>query len=381
MIVYANGMLVLLVWLLIAVYLLINSRRIGYLKKLRCSNNKPLPEVAIIVPVRNEEENLANALTTLANLDYPSYKVIMVNDGSTDGSAAIMQAFANKYPHIFCYNIQSVPQGWIAKSHALHYGYRQSGAEWLLFTDADVRFKKESLQKAVQYCLRTNAAHVTILPQVRSRSVMVNCVNEVFQILMHLRYRPWATPNASSNAYMGMGAFNLVQRTAYEAIGTHARFALHPNDDLKLGECIKKEGYKQHVLYGQGELGYEWYSSLTDIINGLTKNAFSSVDYSLTKAVLSTLGAIVLFVLPVPLLLLLGSPLLQYVGLGVLCIQAVLLTLRKGAGGKWWYALLVPLAGLIIAFIMLRSALLTLYNNGVYWSKRFYALSELKKCR
>lgn len=378
---YANEIFVLLAWLAITVYVMVNSRKIGYLKAVAYNTRQPLPEVALIIPIRNEEKSLRQALTTLAALDYPNYRVLLMNDGSTDNSAAIIQEFAQTFPHISCCHLDTLPGGWIGKSHALYNGYRQSTEPWLLFTDADVRFEKDSLTKAIQYCLQTGTRHLTILPHICSRSTMVNCVNSFFQLLMHLRYRPWATADASSSAYMGMGAFNLVHRAAYEAIGTHARFALHPNDDLKLGECIKMAGYSQHVLYGQGAIQYEWYRSLEDFINGLTKNAFSSVRYNVALALMSIVGSVLFFVLPVPLMLLSGNGVLQGIGVALLCVQAVLLAWRKGADGRWWYALLMPLSALVIAFIMLRSAMETLYHNGVYWSERFYKLSELKKCR
>lgn len=380
MMAYLNAVLVLLAWAGIAAYLLANNRRIGFLHTVP-TGNAPLPSLAVVIAVRNEARHLREALATLTAMDYPNLSIILVNDGSTDGSGAILEEVAAHHPHMHCIHLGTLPDGWIGKSYALYRGYRQSSAEWLLFTDADVRFSAGSLRQAIAYCQVRQAHHLTVLPYVRSSSGLVNCVNSFFQVLFHLRYRPWAAADPRSAAFLGMGAFNLVRRDAYEAIGTHARFALHPNDDLKLGEYLKGTGFCQHVLYGKDAICYEWYSSLKDFVNGLTKNAFSSVDYSIARVATNVLGALLLFVLPLPVFLISGDVVLQAVAILVLVMQAVLLAGRKGVYGKWWQALFIPLSALVVVFIMVRSAVLTLANNGLYWSKRFYKLSELKKCR
>ncbi|OLY93525.1 Glycosyltransferase, catalytic subunit of cellulose synthase and poly-beta-1,6-N-acetylglucosamine synthase [Cnuella takakiae] len=381
MMAYLNAVLVLLAWLGIAVYLLVNGRRIGYLKAVQPTAHVPQPSIALIIAVRNEAKNLRQALNTLTGLHYPNYKIILVDDGSTDGSRSIIEEFTARYNHIECIPIHALPGGWMGKSYALYQGYRHSSEHWLLFTDADVRFSADSLEKSIGYCHTTGAAHLTVLPYVRSRSWVVNCVNSFFQALFYIRYRPWATADKNSDAYLGMGAFNLVHRDAYETIGTHARFALHPNDDLKLGAHLKKAGFPQHVLYGKDSISYEWYSSLKDFITGLTKNAFSSVDYSIARVTTNALGALLLFVLPVPGFLLSGDVILQAVAVLIVLVQAILMVGRKGVYGRWWYALLIPFSALVIVFIMLRSAVLILANNGLYWSKRFYRLNDLKKFR
>lgn len=381
MMAYLNAVMVLLAWLAIAVYLLANSRKIGYLQAVQPATTSPQPSIALIIAVRNEEQNLRQALNTLTRLQYSSYKIILVDDGSTDASRSIIKEFAAQHSNVECVPINALPGGWMGKSYALYQGYGHSSEEWLLFTDADVQFCPDSLQKAMHYCQTTGAAHLTVLPYVRSRSWVVNCVNSFFQVLFHLRYRPWATANKKSGASLGMGAFNLVHRDAYEAIGTHARFALHPNDDLKLGAHLKEAGFPQHVLYGKGAISYEWYSSLKSFVCGLTKNAFSSVDYSLAMVAMNALGALLLFVLPVPLFLLSGDAVMQAMAVFIVLVQAVLMTGRKGVYGRWWHALVVPFSALVVVFIMVRSAVLTLANNGLYWSNRFYRLSDLKKYR
>ena len=267
----------------------------------------------------------------------------------------------------------------MGKSHALYQGYRNSTEEWLLFTDADVIFRPDTLTKATNYSTVQQLDHLVLLPQIHSRSGVFNSVLATFKIMFDLRYRPWAAKDPQSGASIGMGAFNLVRRTAYEAAGTHVRFALHPNDDLQLGEHIKSSGYKQDVLYGDEQIQYEWYNSLAAFINGLMKNAFSSVNYSFFKAAFNSVAAVLFFVLPVPVLLFSGVPEQQCMAAIILLSQLTLYLLKPGLHSKWWYILIIPFAASLISFIMLKSAIITTWQRGIYWRDSFYPLSQLKK--
>lgn len=151
--------------------------------------------------------------------------------------------------------------------------------------------------------------------------------------MFDIQYRPWAVKNPLSGASLGMGAFNLIRRTAYQAAGTHLRFALHPNDDLALGECIKSSGFRQEVLYGDEQIQYEWYTTLNGFSNRLMKNAFSSVNYNFLKAAVNSASALLFFVLPVPVLLLSGESKQQYMGAIILLSQLALYLLKPALNG------------------------------------------------
>src|SRR4030088_3389423 len=123
------------------------------------------PRVSIIVPGRNEEETIEQALGTLLALDYENYEVIAVNDRSTDSTGEIMERVARgervQNPHPLAQNARrtghpflrvvhhrDLPTGWLGKTHAMWTAANQASGEWLLFTDADVLFKPDSLGRA-----------------------------------------------------------------------------------------------------------------------------------------------------------------------------------------------------------------------------------------
>ena len=161
-------LLVLLYWTTLTFYLLINGRKIKYLSSIQITENKS-PSVVIIIAVRNEEADLKNALISVCNLDYSNFKITVVNDRSTDNTAAILKELQKQYP-INVLNVDTLPEGWLGKNHALYKGYISSDEEYMLFTDADVVFKKDALSKAMHFATTNDLDHLTILPEIISPS-------------------------------------------------------------------------------------------------------------------------------------------------------------------------------------------------------------------
>jgi cellulose synthase/poly-beta-1,6-N-acetylglucosamine synthase-like glycosyltransferase len=359
-------------------YLLINSYKMKHLKAVAVKNGEQLPSVSVVIAVRNEEEHLEKALQSVCQLIYPQLEVIVVNDRSTDRTQEILEGMRTVYPFIKLLQINDLPQGWLGKNHALFKGYQQSSNAWLLFTDADVEYQPDTLQKALSFCMDNGTGHMVVLPAVISRSVWLNSVLETFKMMLETRQRPWAASNPKSNASIGIGAFNLVRRDAYEGMGTHKTIAMRPDDDLQLGAKIKKAGFRQNVLYGNDQLGLEWYSNIKEFINGLMKNTFSVFDYNLFKVTGAVLSSLLVFVLPIPVMLITGHSTDYELGLFLLILQSILLLLKNGSSARWWFALMIPYAGILMCYIMIRSAVLTQKQKGIYWRDSFYALSELK---
>lgn len=379
MLFFYNSILITAFWVLLSAYLLINSHKIKFLHNVKIFGETRDPAIAIIIAVRNEEADLETALMSVCQLDYSNYRLVLINDRSTDNTPKILEDFAERFSFISVIHINELPARWLGKSHALYLGYQKSPEEWLLFTDADVVFAPDTLTKAINYSIQRQLDHLTILPHIHSRSGIFNGVLATFKIMFDLQYRPWLVSDPHSAASIGMGAFNLVKRTAYERAGTHQRFSLHPNDDLQLGECIKSSGGRQDVLYGDDQIKYEWYNSLKAFVDGLMKNAFSSVKYSFPKAVVNSLAALLFFSIPVPVLLLSGVAQQQCLAAIILLSQTALYMLKPAMHAKWWHVFIIPFAAAVISYTMIKSAILTLARGGIYWRESFYPLSELKK--
>jgi cellulose synthase/poly-beta-1,6-N-acetylglucosamine synthase-like glycosyltransferase len=130
--------------------------------------NSANPRVSIIVPARHEEDDIEQSLTRLLQLDYDNYEVIAVNDRSTDRTGEIMERVAHRpdgHGRLRVIHHRELPSGWLGKTHAMWTATNAASGEWLLFTDADVLFKPDSLGRAVAYAEAEKADHVVLFTQ------------------------------------------------------------------------------------------------------------------------------------------------------------------------------------------------------------------------
>jgi glycosyltransferase involved in cell wall biosynthesis len=372
------AILMLVFWITISIYLISNTRKLTYLKDVPALPTGDQPSVAVIIPVKDEESEVEQALRSVCRLDYQNYRVIVINDRSTDKTPDILKRMEQENEIITVITIHQLENGWLGKNHALYKGYQAASEEWLLFTDADVLFAPQALKKGMHYVHTNGLQHLTALPQVTSRSSLFRSVMNTFALMLDIKLRPWDIAKPNSKTSMGVGAFNLVKRNAYETAGTHKAISLRPDDDLKLGELIKRAGFKQDLVYGEEQLSLEWYTSLGNFIKGLMKNTFSVSNYQLTTALATAFVTFILLVLPIPLLLLSGFPYV-FIGIMILMSQILLMLLKKGINTSWWHALIIPFAGLIMVYIIVKSALLTIKQGGIYWRDSFYPLADLRK--
>jgi hypothetical protein len=302
-----------------------------------------------------------------------------VNDRSTDSTATILSEVQVDYPNVKVIAVDTLPEGWLGKNHALYKGYEAAKTDYLLFTDADVVYDKSVLTRALGYTLQNNLDHLTILPGIVSRSGILSSVLMTFVIMLTAMQRPWAVRRKTSKASMGVGAFNLVKKSAYEQAGTHEVIKMRPDDDLRLGALLKASGGKADVLYGTGMISVEWYNSVKEFINGLMKNVFSGFDYNVFKAIGGALGTLVVFVLPLPLMLLSANVFVMWCAVGLFLCQLLLYWKMPGTESKWWYGVLSVYGGVIMLYVVIKATVKTLRDGGIYWRGTFYGLGELRK--
>ena len=356
------------------IYLLVGYKKIQQLSAQTIIDQEP--SVAVIVAVRNEQDDLEKALQSVCNLNYKNYRVIAVNDRSTDRTAQILESFKIRCPHLTIVTVDNLPDGWLGKNNALYQGYRNSTEEWMLFTDADIEFHPDTLGRTMSYAVNHQLDHLSILPEVRSRSSVLNSVLATFSIMLMIHLKPWDAKKPKSKAFVGIGAFNMVRRDAYEKIGTHQCIKLRPDDDLQLGFRIKSAGLRQDVLTGMGYIRLEWYKNLRQFSNGLLKNAFAPSEYKLGRALGSVIFILISIALPMPLMFIFGSAMIRLVACAVLLFHIIYMILVPP--NKWWYALMIPFAGFFIAYTFLRAIIITVRQGGIYWRESFYPLAMLR---
>ena len=338
----------------------------------------PLPRVSIVIPARNEERNLEEALRSILALDYGNLEIDVVDDRSTDRTGEILDRMAAADPRLRIVHVRELPPGWLGKNHALWLGAGKATGEFLLFTDADVVMAPSALRRAVGAMVADRLDHLTAAPEIERPSVLFEMFIGAFSLFFTLFTRPWKVKDPESPSHVGIGAFNLVRAAAYRAAGGHQAIAMRPDDDLKLGKLLKKNGFRQEFVFGLGTLRVEWYASVRELIQGLMKNAFSGVDYRVWVVVVSTVMQLITLVWPF-LALFLTAGATRWLNLAsVLVLLALCWINAPLAGVRRWHGLGFPLATLLFLYILWRAMLLTLWRDGIDWRGTHYPLALLK---
>lgn len=376
-----SGWCILFLWLVAAgpcwIYL-IRPRRLTRLSDGQIANDD-WPLVSLIVVARDEDQAIGRVLEAHAALDYPNLEVIAVDDRSTDRTGEIMDRAAAADPRLHVVHVVDLPSGWLGKTHAMQEGYRASTGQWLLFTDGDVKFEERSVRFAVSHAVRQQRDHVTAYPGLEPGGFWENLMIAMFGLLFTMRVKPWLVRTRFKGAYVGIGAFNLIRRDVYEAIGTHERLALEVADDLKLGKLVKMHEYRQDVLSADDLIRVRWQVGMGGVINGLTKNAFAGLNYSVLSLVLSTVILVVIGLGPyVGAALLSGFARWGHISsLAFMHLTFAAICRRGGVSVLGSVIFAVPWT--LFLYILWRSAFVTLRDGGVTWRDTFYSLEALRK--
>ena len=375
------AMLALLLFIVVAgIDILVGLSRIAPLARV-APRSGPGPLVTLITTARDEARGIEAAARSLLAQDYPSLEFVMVNDRSTDRTGAILDGLAARDSRVRVVHVGELPPGWLGKNHALARGAAVARGEWLLFADADIVMDPTSIARAMQYVERRGLDHLTLLPELVMPGLLLQAFVSSFVLWLAGFLRPWKARDPGSRRFVGVGAFNLVRAGSYAAAGGHQPIRLRPDDDLKLGQILKRSGARQDLVQGRGLVSVEWYHSLGEAIDGLMKNSFAVVEYNPLLMVLGAAAYLVIGLGPLAAAVL-GDGMVRILGL-VAAGFLLLLHLRgaREAGAPLRGALLYPVVSLIFAWIVVRALTLNLWQGGITWRGTFYPLSELRKNR
>ncbi len=345
------------------------------------------PRLSVIVPACNEADEIEPAARTLLNEDYPDLELIFVDDRSTDSTGEIIDRLAAEDPRIKVIHVTELPEGWLGKVNALDRGLAESTGEFVLLTDADVHYTRGALRKAVAHCEAERLDHLAALPTLWRTGVLVGSVLGSFLRQFLVATRPWAVRDARSRAYIGIGAFNLVRRSAFEATPGFEWLRLETADDVGVGLMMKRSGARCDVVAAFGLLGLHWYRTFRDAARGAEKGYASATGCSLVQVVIRALIGLALETAPIlapAAAVLCGG---WVIGAGAAAIVAaflassILLARWAGARALPLPVLLGPLAAVVSAAAFLRCGWVGWRRGGVVWRGTLYPAQQLREGR
>jgi len=368
----------LVAYLVTAIEITLGNRSISRLENISPMQDQQPPMLSIIIPGRNEERGIEGALRSVLRQDYPNFEVLVINDRSTDATGEILARMANESERLRVIHVRELPPGWLGKNHALHLGAAHASGTLLLFTDADVVMHPSVLRRAAGYMLERKLDHLAIAPRAIMPGTLLSAFTLAFTHYFALYAKPWKASDPKSRRHIGLGAFNMVRAAVYRAIGGHKLIAMRPDDDMKLGKLIKKNGYRQEIVFGASMITVEWYTSLRELIAGLMKNMFSGLDYSVTAVIAVSTAQLLLDVWPFVAVLVTRGVIQLLNGLIVLTICAVLWPNARSLRLSRWLCLAFPLTTVLFVYILLKSTWITFANDGIEWGGTHYSLAQLR---
>ena len=366
-------------WLTHGLRVAFGAIRLPWIKDFAPVADAGCPRISMLFAARDEEEKLPAALATLMEIDYPDLEVIAVDDRSQDSTGSILDGFAAAHPRLRVVHITQLPSGWLGKPHALQKAYEASTGEWLLFTDADVRFKPDVLRRAIALAKARNLEHLTLMGDVEMVGFWETVLITFFGMAFNIAIDPYRVANPHSRAYMGVGAFQLLRRAAYEASGMHRRLAMEVVDDMKLGKIVKQSGFRSGAGIAQDFVVVRWHAGLGNLIRGVTKNFFAGVGYSVALVAIAVTGLLLMNVAPV------FGILFGHGWIRIFAAIALVITLCFHTGVDIgmrvspFYAFTHPLGALLFSYMLIRSTVVTLKQGGIIWRDTFYPLEDLKR--
>ncbi|MEM6783492.1 MAG: glycosyltransferase family 2 protein [Bacteroidota bacterium] len=260
---------------------------LAYLRRTR----RPLPRlvaapsVSVLVPARNEENNLRRLLPTLAAQTYASVEVVVVDDASEDATWAVLEAHAAAF-ETAGHTLRPVrgegpPTGWLGKPHALYQATRHATGEVFVFLDADTDLRDpEALQRLVarfascEAASGPDAAAMSGLPHYRDRGGAALLTSLVpFSILSALPLALVPRTRAAS-----VGALNgqvwAIRADAYRRLEPHATHRANILEDVEIGRTLKREGLRLHFVDLADCVAVRMYGTLAEAWRGFRKNAY-----------------------------------------------------------------------------------------------------------
>jgi glycosyltransferase involved in cell wall biosynthesis len=396
---WVSGLLLAIIWLVPALQLALHFSEVADLTQPKWSPppDSLLPSLTIVVPARNEEAEIEAALRSLLQLNYPRYQVVAVNDRSTDQTGPIMERLAAEpaaQRNLRVLHVRDLPSGWLGKVHAMWLGSQsdapqrsaaqensaqQTGSDWLLFTDADCVFHPDTLRRAIHYATKTATDHLVLFPTAHMKTLGERMMIGFPQVMSSFAMRPWKVRDPKARDHIGVGAFNLIRRSAYDAIGTYKALRLEVVDDLKLGESIKKAGLRQDVVFGRELVSLRWAVGTAGVVANLEKNLFAFLKFRISLVL--AVCALTFFLCVFPFLGVFLAPGWTKTAFAAAVAMIALVYALSGRrmGTPALLFLTCPIAALVFEFAILQSAFLALRDGGITWRGTRYPLEELRK--
>ncbi|MFZ3085324.1 MAG: glycosyltransferase [Candidatus Hydromicrobium sp.] len=345
------------------------------------------PLMSILIPARNEEENIKRCIISLTKQDYKNIEILVLDDNSTDDTVRIVLELSQKDPRIKLYSGGPLKKGWLGKSYACWQLSKHARGDYLIFTDADTLHFPNSISGAVACLLRYNLDALSVFP----KEIMVTFHERMMVPFGHyiiLSLMPLYLIRKIKTALFctAIGQFMLFKKEVYKKIGGHKSIKGKMLEDIKISKRVKSFGYKFMIFDGRSNVYCRMYRNFREIVEGYSKVLFAVFDYKIYMISIAIILVAAIFLFPfimLPVGILFDWPLvlieLIILQIIIILITKMILSLRFKC--KAVDIILHPISIVYLILIAINSVLNTKIGMGVYWKGRIYDVSKEDELR
>jgi chlorobactene glucosyltransferase len=333
------------------------------------------PKVSVLLPARNEEHGIADCLASLVEQSYGSYEIVVLDDGSTDGTWEIASRFAARHPALVrAVRGRPLPrEGWCGKPHAMQQLAAEATGDILMFTDADTVHGPMSVAWAATNLLAHRADLLSGYARQEIRTVEEALIAPAFYVMNAFLLPLALVPHTrASGLSFAIGQMMVFRRAAFEAIGGYAPVADHIGEDVSIARELKRAGFRTVFLDAARHVRCRPDGGSRGAARSVFKNIY---DYCRRRPLTVALGAVLAAVVAViPAFLAAGGLLAGRVEPRALARVAAFLAVWAlvlyDRGHRWWVPLLSPLFFLNLMMLTGRATFAAAARRGVVWKAR-----------
>jgi len=320
--------------------------------------------VSVLVPARNEEMNIVSCINGILSQSYKKIEIIIIDDCSTDNTYNIASSI--KENNLKVIKGEILPEGWLGKNWACHQLAQNAAGEYLLFVDADVGIKKESISSAIHELNRTNAELISVFPTQLMKSfgefIIVPLMNWLLLTFLPLKF----VFTSSSNSFVAAnGQFMLWKRDTYFNLGGHQKVKDKVVEDMELARLVKQNNFKVETLLGGDLVFCRMYSSFKQAYNGFAKNFYAGFSINPIFFILIIFFLFIVFI--VPFIIITQS---VFAIIPVLLVLAARFFVSLSSKQNWWINIILhPLQMILMIWIGIVS-LIKFKSNSLVWKER-----------
>lgn len=342
------------------------------------------PLVSVILPARDEAHNIARCVSSILATTYPNLELIVVDDGSTDGTAQIARDTIAGDSRARVITCPPLPDGWFGKQWACATGAKAASGSVLQFTDADTVHSPDLVPRSMKAMRARRAQLFSVAGRQELGGFWERVIQPQVFTILSMRYggTESVTEATSVKHKIANGQCMFVTHDSYNAIGGHGSVRTSAAEDLMLAQKFFAARKRVVLMLGVNQLSTRMYGSLREIVNGWRKNVFAA---GLDTVPFGRLGRTMfpLFLLLPPLMELLPPLALLFAALGLATTTTVILwaVISCAVTLLWWvlvyasvgenplYALAYPLGALMLLYIFFTAVI---RGRRVSWKGRTY---------